>query len=360
MKIVFLWAELSGYMLVSLEALRQLTDIDVLVCYWPNRLTPFSFAHLQQDASYISKDAGTSQDILLRLVSYEPDVVILSGWMDKMYLEYAKALKKQGARIVCCMDTQWQNTPRQNLVALTKRLNFMSLFDAFWVAGERAAQYARRLQSDGQVIWHGLYTCDNASFEQAYAKRLQRVEKGNDVWPHRFLFVGQYRARKGIECLLEAYESYRRQTSDPWELHCAGDGPLKARLNAVDGVVDHGFTQPDRLTGLFEDAGAFVLPSIYEPWGVVLHEASAAGLPIICSDVCGASVELLQDAYNGYLFRSGSSRELQWALFHIATRNPFELKTMSDHSFQISKRLSPNRWAGYLVQKVRQLRTTHP
>lgn len=357
MKIVFLWAELSGYMLACLEALKQLSDLDVLICYWPNRLAPFKFEHLNKDDSYIIKETGNSQELLARLASFEPDVVLLSGWMDKTYLKYAKALKKLGASIVCCMDTQWQNTLRQKLVVLTKQLNFMSRFDAFWVAGEKAAQFARRLQSNGHVVWHGLYTCDNASFEQAYTKRLQLLEKDNNTWPHNFLFVGQYRVRKGLDYLLKAYRNYRRRTCDPWDLHCAGDGPLKDRLKAVDGVVDHGFIQPDKLPLLFEEAGAFVLPSVCEPWGVVLHEACSAGLPIICSDACGASVELLQDGYNGYLFPAGNAGELETVLSNVATADPLELKKMSDHSYQISKRLSPDRWASYLVQKVQQLRT---
>lgn len=359
MKIVFLWAELSGYIVACIEVLRRLPGIDVLVCHWPNKLAPFNFECLNEDNSYINKDTTTPEKMLASLVSLEPDVVILSGWMDKTYLKCAKVLKKRGVSVVCCMDTQWQNTPRQKLVVLTRQFNLMSRFDAFWAAGERAAQFAKKLRVNEQAIWQGMYTCDNTRFEQAYAKRLQLLEKGNKTWPHRFLFVGQYRARKGVDCLLKAYESYRCQTSDPWELHCAGDGPLKAKLNAVDGVVDHGFTQPDKLTRLFENAGAFVLPSVYEPWGVVLHEASAAGLPIICSDACGASVELLQDGYNGYLFRAGNAGDLETALSNVATADPLELERMSERSYQISKRLSPDRWAGYLVQKVKQLRTTH-
>jgi len=257
------------------------------------------------------------------------------------------------------MDTQWQNRFSQKLAVLTKRFHLMRLFDAFWVAGERAAQFAQKLQVNGQAVWHGVYTCDTKQFKCAYTKRMQlSTEQCGFAWPRRFLFVGQYRYRKGIDCLLKAYQSYRSKNMLPWELHCAGDGPLKHQVNSVDGVVDHGFVQPDKLPYLFEQAGVFVLPSVYEPWGVVLHEAAAAGLPIICSDACGASVELVRDGYNGYLFRAGNARELEVALSHVATADRLDLQAMSERSFLISQQFSPDLWAHYLMQKAKQLSST--
>jgi len=38
---------------------------------------------------------------------------------------------------------------------------------------------------------------------------------------------------------------------------------------------------------MLENSGCFILPSRYEPWALVIHEAACAGLPIICTNVCG-------------------------------------------------------------------------
>ena len=51
--------------------------------------------------------------------------------------------------------------------------------------------------------------------------------------------------------------------------------------------------------------GVFVLPSIYEPWALVLQEFAAAGLPILCSSICGASPHFVINNYNGYTFTAG-------------------------------------------------------
>jgi glycosyltransferase involved in cell wall biosynthesis len=285
-----------------------------------------------------------------------PDIIFISGWMDKFYLKCASLLKKKGAKIVCCMDTQWQNKLRQKIAVLTRHLNFVIHFDAFWIAGERSAQFAKKLQVNGQEIWHGVYTCNTKQFKNAYNNRMQfSSEQNNSSWPRKFLFVGQYRARKGIDCLLKGYKSYRNKTRDPWELHCVGDGPLKTQIENSDGIVDHGFIQPDKLTELFKQTGTLVLPSIYEPWGVVLHEATAAGLPIICSDACGASVELVRDGYNGYLFRAGNASELEAAFYNVSTANHTDIQKMSKRSFLISQQFSPELWVEYLIRKATQL-----
>jgi len=44
-------------------------------------------------------------------------------------------------------------------------------------------------------------------------------------------------------------------------------------------VHDKGFVQPSDLPNIFAQAGVFILPSRYEPWGVVIGEALASGLP---------------------------------------------------------------------------------
>jgi glycosyltransferase involved in cell wall biosynthesis len=351
-KIAFLWSELSGYMVASIEELKRQPEVDVLVVHWPvNKTAPFDLTNLAKDHCYINKCSVSPAEMLARLQAFGPEVVLLSGWGDCSYLRWAGALKQQGAKIVCCMDTQWRNTLRQRLAVLTKRFHTVRHFDAFWVAGERAAQFAQRLRVNRQAIWRGVYTCDSRKFDAAYASRRQKVQ-GGSPWPRQFLFVGRYCEAKGIHTLLQAYQSYRLKSQDPWELHCAGAGPLKSRLSAIQGVVDHGFVQPDELADLFGQAGAFVLPSMYEPWGVVLHEAASSGLPIVCSDQCGASVELLRDGYNGYLFEAGNSYELERSLSLLADMSTLSLSVMSERSSLVSKQFSPELWAEYLTQKA--------
>ena len=56
------------------------------------------------------------------------------------------------------------------------------------------------------------------------------------------------------------------------------------------------------------------MPSRYEPWGVAIAEAAAAGLPILCTEACGASVELVRPYYNGLIVPTDDAQSLADAM----------------------------------------------
>jgi glycosyltransferase involved in cell wall biosynthesis len=65
-------------------------------------------------------------------------------------------------------------------------------------------------------------------------------------------------------------------------------------------VVAGGLSEDD-LARRYVDADVFALLSRHEPWGVVVNEAAASGLPLVLSDRVGAAYDLLRDGENGLL-----------------------------------------------------------
>ncbi len=61
----------------------------------------------------------------------------------------------------------------------------------------------------------------------------------------------------------------------------------------------------ERVIEAFVAADLFALLSLHEPWGVVVNEAAACGLPLVLSDRVGAAADLLRDGENGYLVQAG-------------------------------------------------------
>ena len=98
----------------------------------------------------------------------------------------------------------------------------------------------------------------------------------------------------------------------------AAPGPEAARLAGIEGVDLLGFVQPDSLPALLARSGCLVLPSRFEPWGVVVHEAAAAGLPVVCTSVAGAASRLVLDGYNGVVVPPGDPGALARALLRIS------------------------------------------
>jgi glycosyltransferase involved in cell wall biosynthesis len=68
---------------------------------------------------------------------------------------------------------------------------------------------------------------------------------------------------------------------------------------------------------VYRCADVLVLPSDYEPWGVVVTEAAAAGLAVIASSVVGAAADVVEEGVNGRIFRRGDKEHLVECLLDL-------------------------------------------
>jgi glycosyltransferase involved in cell wall biosynthesis len=128
------------------------------------------------------------------------------------------------------------------------------------------------------------------------------------------LFVGREFARKGGDSLLAAFERVRAQLPGA-SLHLAG---VRERV-AAPGVVSHGLiTSRDQLASLYRSARVFCLPSRYEPWGLVLAEAMAHGVPCVATET-GSIPEILAHGDAGLLVPIDDAERLADALLELLT-----------------------------------------
>jgi len=64
-----------------------------------------------------------------------------------------------------------------------------------------------------------------------------------------------------------------------------------------------------------------VLASRDDAWGLVVNGARAAGLPVSCSDACGANLDLVEEDVTGFDFSSGSADDLAFAIEKLLASN---------------------------------------
>ena len=136
-----------------------------------------------------------------------------------------------------------------------------------------------------------------------------------------------------------------------------GDGELKPTLTALrhelgldKQVIFTGFVQYDRLPPYYALAGALVLASTAEQWGLVVNEAMASGLPVLVSDRCGCVDDLVQDGVNGFRFNPtdlGAIADRLEKVAHSATS-----QQMGQASRTIIAKWTPDRFATALQQAV--------
>jgi UDP-glucose:(heptosyl)LPS alpha-1,3-glucosyltransferase len=118
------------------------------------------------------------------------------------------------------------------------------------------------------------------------------------------LFVGAF-ARKGLDTAIEALALMRTRVL----LRAVGGGPagrferLARRLGVRGRVLLEAPTRD--IAAVFQSADAFVFPSRYDPFGMVVAEALACGVPVVTSRVAGAS-ELVTQGVNGIVVGDAS------------------------------------------------------
>jgi glycosyltransferase involved in cell wall biosynthesis len=281
-------------------------------------------------------------------LEHRPEVIVLCGWFHPAYRRLVKDPRCRGIQFIMIMDTPWLGKSRQWLARIALR-RFVRDMARVWVTGERSWQYARRLGVAETRLRRGTYGIDYAKLSRCHAERAALPD-----WPRRFLFSGRYAPEKGLDVLVAGYQRYRELVADPWPLDCCGTGPLQPRLEGVPGLKNLGFLQPAELMKALVQAGVFVLPSTYDPWPLALVEAAGSGLPIICSEACGSSVELVRHLHNGWLSATGDSQSLAAAMV-AAHRSHGCLATIGARSLPMAAAYSAERWAERLVEMVDDL-----
>lgn len=345
-KILFLWAEVSGYMPACWRALAQRPGIELHVLH-PRLLSeaePHGFETLRllegisNEMFHVSRP-GLESWLLEVVTRRRPDVVVVCGWFFAPYRRLVESGVLRHTKVVLGMDSPWRGTLAQRLGRLRLR-KFVNHVDFVIAASERSAEYARRLGFSDQHVRGGYYGYDEALFGRIADSRSSSAGE----WPRQFLYLGRYVPQKDLSTLMQAYTLYRNSVSAPWGLTCCGTGPDAALLKNVPGVEDIGFTQPEDLPAILGRHGAFVLASKYEPWGVVIAETAASGLPVICTTACGAGLDLVRPYYNGLLVTPGDVQGLAGAL-RWTHEHEAELPEMGRRGAALADAFSSKAWA---------------
>ncbi len=349
MNVVICWSNISGYMASCWRKLSGRKNVNLFIlAFKPDSKSNAVFdAGIMNGLQHRLLDLRTRDDPkgLHRIVSEQsPDVLIISGWFHKPYRKLALHSDFKSVLRILSMDTNLKLNLRQFIGKYWLR-SYVKAFDYAFVPGERSWQMARFLGFERHKICRGAYGLDYDSFSPLLQDRIQLPES----WPKRFLFVGQYISRKGLGFLLQAYRHYREIVTDPWPLYCCGKGPMSNDLRKAKGVVDLGFIQSADLPDVMLRSGVFVLPSRFDAWGVALVEACAAGLPIICTEECGASVEVVRSLYNGVVVASENVRSLVNALVWMH-ENYSELPSMGACSQEFAKPFASEYWADRVAE----------
>jgi len=348
MKCLVLYEELATYFLNCLNFLAEHHDCKILVIMKKvNPIAPFDFNDVHPNIRLEEREKWDEQQLKKEITNFSPDFTYISGWIYKPYLKVVKALSLKN--VIIGFDNQYNGSWRQQLGAIYFRLKYKSFIKAAFVPGEKQIQFAQKLGFKTKYISKNVYCCDYELYNHYAESTMQLKQK---EFPKRFLFVGRYVQEKGIQHLWDAFTELANELNIDWELWCIGKGSLTPVNHPK--IKHLGFIQPKDFLPVIESTGVFVLPSFFEPWGVVLHEFAAAGYPIISTTAVGATEVFLKDSFNGFCIVPNNKEALKQALKNIVSLNDKKLMDMSSASRELAGVITPGKWTQSLLKLVNE------
>ena len=314
------------------------------------------------------------------------DVCILPSYAPKQSLAAFLAAKTLGIPTVM-MNESHAGTARATGAAAWVKRQLVRAFDSGLVGGQPQKRYFTSLGMPSEKIFTGYDAVDNDYF----STRSDTIRAEATSWRERyslpqryFLSLGRFVAKKNLGTLIEAYGQWRGgNPPEPVHLVMVGSGeeehllrmqcqkhhlPVydhdskespsqsKAQFNGQPGVHFYGFRQIEENPVFYALAEAFVLPSSWEEWGLVVNEAMACGLPVVVSEVVGCVEDLLPESNdydlnirpdnsvkgarsNGFVFPPDSAQRLGQILAGLAAE-PEMGRAMGRVGRQIVERVS--------------------
>jgi glycosyltransferase involved in cell wall biosynthesis len=380
-KIAVIWMRFGAYHLARLRGLaafaapagHQIIGLEVAsqdLYAWELQTGAEGFARqtLFTDRAYQELSAREIRSkVLAALNQLRPNAVAVNGWAVPEARAAMAWCQRNKVPVVLMSETKaddgagarswWKERVKSWLVQRC---------DSALVGGRAQAEYLTTLGFPYERIFLGYDAVDNDYFA-AGAARVQaqtaqlRAQAG---LPEKYFFAcTRFLPRKNIDGLLRGYSAYRvacleTGAAAPWDLVIAGSGDedtalreLATRLR-IDGVQWAGFVRYNRLPLYFGLASAFVHPAKAEPWGLVVNEAAASGLPLLVGRTVGAGYELVQDGVNGWRFNASNDEDITHALLAVASLPEEKRAALGRRSYEIVADWGPQRFARGLLDAV--------
>lgn len=361
-----IWTNFGPYHRARIRALTPYFDVQAIelasderLYRWPREESDGTSHTVVQGAWEDQKGFVVAKKLWRLLDEINPTVVLVPGYANLPALCAGTWGRVHGAKTILMSESNYDDHPRKVLVELLKRWLVTLLFPGGVVGGKRSASYLRRLGIPEERIARGYDVVDNLYFSTQVAE-CRRARRDSKRSPY-FLFVGRLAPEKNISALIRAHAQYLEH-GGAWPLVVVGDGPLRDQLHSEasrqiqDGtVLFAGHKGIGDLPEIYAFAGCFVLPSSREPWGLVVNEAMASGLPVIVSSRCGCVDDLVEHGHNGFIIDPEDISGLATALAHVSTLTEEERMRMAERSKALIADYSPEKWASEIHRLTNSL-----
>lgn len=155
---------------------------------------------------------------------------------------------------------------------------------------------------------------DNAANQYEIKAKAWRRNLNIDEDSIVILFAGKFDQNKNPDFLINAIQAYNGLSPQKIKLLLIGSGPLESKLNEMivedENIQLLPFQNQSIMPVVYRLGNIYCMPSYRETWGLAINEAMACGIPIICSDNIGATIDLIINGQNGFTFNANNLESL--------------------------------------------------
>jgi len=226
--------------------------------------------------------------------------IVVGGW-DLPEFWWVALTKRP--RMWLALESSIYESSTQGISAVIKKC-FLKRTQGVFVSGVPHHDLLNKLNYHGKIVKTG-----GVGFFRAATKKAQPLP-----FEGRFLYVGRLSAEKNLMLLLKAFK-----TCPQYRLTIIGQGPAfeKLKQQAPANVSFLGHIANDKLGQYYQDHNVFILPSLKEPWGLVVEEALYYGLPTLVSTHVGARIDLVEQYQAGLVFEPNNVEDLLAAIKQV-------------------------------------------
>jgi glycosyltransferase involved in cell wall biosynthesis len=292
-----------------------------------------------------------------------PDVLIAGGYNYPACWSAAYWAKARAIPFLLWTESTIHDHRRNYALVESIKKRFLHLCAAFVVPGKSSLHYLQHLGISKERITIAPNAVDTKLFSTIAegARRDEVDSRARFRLPARyFLYVGRFVKEKGVFDLLDAYSQLSPEIRHEIGLVFAGDGSAHQELVEQASQIQPGniqfpgFLQREELAQIYGLAEALVFPTHSDPWGLVVNEAMACGLPVISTTIAGCTPDLVADGTNGFVIEPRDASGLASAMNTLA-RNPEMRSAMGRHSRQRIQLYSSDSWAEGMVKAVQSV-----
>ena len=324
---IFLFRDVAPYHVHTFRAIDR-QKIKSIVYYFDARYS------VPTDLVFVKFKLVNSRNLI---IFDREEILITAGYSNILWSLTAFLHRLRGGKVKFTSDTIYNKEKLSHrLYSLIGKYIFPVIFNEILVAGPKQAEFGRMLGFGTSQIRLGCYSARTS------ARYTNEILSDSVL---RFIFIGRFAPEKGILEFIDIMINYSWNRNITFDLY--GFGPLEEKIEmAINSNINEnielrimGKLNPINIDETLKKYNFLVLPSKFEPWGVVVHEAIVNGVVPLVSCHVGSGELFVSKHSNGFVFKDYEDLMTIFRRLDAITNEGF--KSLSDRSILASAEITP-------------------